>query len=170
VVVVPQAQRSDRAEDEGRMIGRIGAALQNRVEMVRIQHGPLDALAYGTRQTWDMSWFSLRMLGKMLVGDLSWRNLSGPVAIADYAGQSAKVGWFAYVAFLALISVSLGVLNLLPVPVLDGGHLVYYGLEAIKGKPLSERFMQITQRAGLAAIVGLMAVALFNDLSRLFGG
>jgi regulator of sigma E protease len=92
------------------------------------------------------------------------------VAIADYAGQSAKVGWFAYVAFLALISVSLGVLNLLPVPVLDGGHLVYYGLEAIKGKPLSERFMQITQKAGLAAIMGLMAVALFNDLSRLFGG
>jgi regulator of sigma E protease len=168
--VVPQAQRSDRAEDDGRPIGRIGAALQNRVEMVRVQHGPIDALGYGASQTWDMSWFSLRMLGKMLVGDLSWRNLSGPVAIADYAGQSAKVGWFAYVAFLALISVSLGVLNLLPVPVLDGGHLVYYGLEAIKGKPLSERFMQITQRAGLAAIMGLMAVALFNDLSRLFGG
>jgi regulator of sigma E protease len=104
------------------------------------------------------------------MGDLSWRNLSGPVAIADYAGQSAKVGAIAYIAFLALISVSLGVLNLLPVPVLDGGHLVYYGLEAIKGRPLSERFLQVTQKAGLMAIVGLMAVALFNDLSRLFGG
>ena len=168
--VVPQAQRSDRPEDAGRSVGRIGAALQNRVEMVRVDHGPIDAIGYGARQTWDMSWFSLRMLGKMLTGDLSWRNLSGPVAIADYAGQSAKVGAFAYVAFLALISVSLGVLNLLPVPVLDGGHLVYYGLEAIKGRPLSERFMQVTQKAGLAAIVGLMAVALFNDLSRLFGG
>ncbi len=170
IVVVPQAQRSDRPEDAGRSVGRIGAALQNRVEMVRVDHGPIDAIGYGARQTWDMSWFSLRMLGKMLTGDLSWRNLSGPVAIADYAGQSAKVGAFAYVAFLALISVSLGVLNLLPVPVLDGGHLVYYGLEAIKGRPLSERFMQVTQKAGLAAIVGLMAVALFNDLSRLFGG
>jgi regulator of sigma E protease len=110
------------------------------------------------------------MLGKMIMGDLSWRNLSGPVAIADYAGQSAKVGWFAYVAFLALISVSLGVLNLLPVPVLDGGHLVYYGLEAIKGSPLSERFLAVSQRAGLAVIGSLMFVALFNDLSRLFGG
>ena len=170
IVVVPQAQRSERPEDAGRSVGRIGAALQNRVEMVRVDHGPIDAIGYGARQTWDMSWFSLRMLGKMLTGDLSWRNLSGPVAIADYAGQSAKVGAFAYVAFLALISVSLGVLNLLPVPVLDGGHLVYYGLEAIKGRPLSERFMQVTQKAGLAAVVGLMAVALFNDLSRLFGG
>lgn len=170
IVVVPQPQPSDRAEDGGRPVGRIGAALQNRVKMVEHRYGPIEALGYGAVQTWEMSWFSLRMLGKMIFGDLSWRNLSGPVAIADYAGQSAKVGWAAYVAFLALISVSLGVLNLLPVPVLDGGHLVYYGLEAIKGRPLSERFMQITQRAGLAAIVGLMAVALFNDLSRLFGG
>ena len=170
IVVVPQAQRSDRAEDNGRTVGRIGAALQTRVETVRVEHGLIEGIGWGIQQTWQMSWFSLRMLGKMLIGELSWRNLSGPVAIADYAGQSAKVGLLSYVAFLALISVSLGVLNLLPVPVLDGGHLVYYGLEAIKGRPLSERFMEVTQKAGLAAVVGLMAVALFNDLSRLFGG
>jgi regulator of sigma E protease len=170
IVVVPQAQVSERPEDQGKTIGRIGAALQSKVEMVRIEHGLLSALVHGAKQTWDMSWFSLRMLGKMLTGDLSWRNLSGPVAIADFAGQSAKIGAVAYIAFLALISVSLGVLNLLPVPVLDGGHLVYYGLEAIKGRPLSERFMQLSQRVGLVAVVGLMVVALFNDLSRLLGG
>jgi len=134
---------------------------------VTVDLGPVDALVHGTQKTWDMSIFSLRMLGKMVTGDLSWKNLSGPVAIADFAGQSVKIGWFAYVGFLALISVSLGVLNLLPVPVLDGGHLVYYALEAIKGRPLSERFMQVTQKVGLAMVACLMIVALFNDLSRL---
>ncbi|MFZ9407395.1 MAG: RIP metalloprotease RseP [Burkholderiaceae bacterium] len=170
IVVVPQPQVSDRPEDAGRTIGRIGAALQGRVEMVEVSQGFLGGLAHGVHKTWEMSWFSLRMLGKMLVGDLSWRNLSGPVAIADYAGQSAKIGVMAYIGFLALISVSLGVLNLLPVPVLDGGHLVYYGLEAIKGRPLSERFMQMTQRIGIVLVAGLMVVALFNDITRLIGG
>jgi len=170
VVVVPQPQVSEAAGDAGQTIGRIGASLRHATEMVEVRYGPIGAIAYGLTQTWDMSWFSLRMLGRMLVGDLSWKNLSGPVTIADYAGQTARVGWVAYVAFLALVSVSLGVLNLLPVPILDGGHLVYYGLEAIKGRPLSERFMAITQRAGLVAIGALMFLALFNDLSRLFGG
>ena len=169
VPVVPQAQNSDKRDEAGKSFGRIGAALNQRVAMELVRYGPLQALARGVTQTWDMSVFSLRMLGKMLVGQLSWRNLSGPVAIADYAGQSARVGWFAYVSFLALISISLGVLNLLPIPVLDGGHLVYYGLEAIRGKPLSERFIELTQKAGLAIIGALMFVALFNDISRLIG-
>jgi len=134
-----------------------------------VRYGPLESVVQASRQTWEMSVFSLRMLGKMVVGELSLRNLSGPVTIADLAGQTARVGWFAYLSFLALISISLGVLNLLPIPVLDGGHLVYYALEAIKGRPLSERFMAITQRAGLAIIMMMMAVALFNDITRLIG-
>lgn len=149
--------------------GRIGAGLAQQFEMVTVDLGPLQALAYGANKTWEMSAFSLRMLGKMVMGSLSWKNLSGPVAIADYAGQSAAIGWFAYVGFMALISVSLGVLNLLPVPVLDGGRLVYYALEALKGSPFSERFRQVTQQVGLVMVVGLMIVALFNDLSRLLG-
>ena len=170
-ISIPMTPRGEQeASPTGELrVGKIGAALQQQVAMAEVEYGPFAALAHGARKTWDMSIFSLRMLGKMVVGDLSWKNLSGPVAIADFAGQSVQVGWYAYVGFLALISVSLGVLNLLPVPVLDGGHLVYYALEAIKGRPLSERFLEVTQRVGLAMVAGLMIVALFNDLSRLIG-
>ncbi len=167
--VTPDSTASDRRDEAGRMVGRIGAGISSRIAMIEVRYGPIESLGRAVNQTWDMSIFSLRMLGKMVVGELSWRNLSGPVAIADYAGQSARVGWYAYVAFLALISISLGVLNLLPIPVLDGGHLVYYGLEAIRGRPLSERFVELTQKAGLAIIGAMMVVALFNDLSRLIG-
>lgn len=167
--VVPDSLASERPADAGRLVGRINAGIQNRVEMVEVRYTGMEAARRAVQQTWEMSLFSLRMLGKMATGELSWRNLSGPVSIADYAGQSARVGWIAYVSFLALISISLGVLNLLPIPVLDGGHLVYYGLEALRGQPLSERFMEITQKAGLAVIVMMMALALFNDLSRLIG-
>ncbi len=169
VPLTPEAQASDRPGEQGRTIGRIGAGLNNQVAMHVVSYGVGEAVVRSVAQTWDMSIFSLRMLGRMVTGDLSWRNLSGPVAIADYAGQSARIGWFAYVSFLALISISLGVLNLLPIPVLDGGHLVYYGLEALRGKPLSERFMLLTQKAGLAAIGALMVLALFNDITRLIG-
>ena len=169
IEVVPDSAVSDRKDEAGRTVGRIGAGISSRIAMIEVRYGPLEALSRATVQTWDMSLFSLRMLGKMVVGELSWRNLSGPVAIADYAGQSSRVGWYAYVAFLALISISLGVLNLLPIPVLDGGHLVYYGLEAIRGRPLSERFVELTQKAGLAIIGAMMVVALFNDLTRLIG-
>ncbi len=169
IEVVPEGRPSDRPGEEGRTVGRINAGVAGQVEMVEVRYTGLEAVARSMRQTWDMSVFSLRMLGKMITGELSWRNLSGPVSIADYAGQSARVGWFAYVSFLALISISLGVLNLLPIPVLDGGHLVYYGLEALRGRPLSERFVEVTQKAGLAVIGAMMVLALFNDLTRLIG-
>lgn len=158
--VVPQLQDG---------IGRIGAGLHDRLAMQMVRYGAIASVGHGVRQTWEMSAFSLRMIGKMIVGKLSLRNLSGPVTIADLAGQTVRVGWLAYASFLALISVSLGVLNLLPIPVLDGGHLLYYALEALKGSPLSERFMIVTQKAGLAIIMTMMAVALFNDFTRLIG-
>jgi regulator of sigma E protease len=160
----------DGVESTAKRVGKIGAALQNRVETAVISFGPLDSLIEGAKKTWDMSIFSLRMMGKMVIGELSLKNLSGPISIADYAGQSARVGWYAYVGFLALISISLGVLNLMPIPVLDGGHLVYYALEAIKGKPLSERFMSLTQKAGVGVVLLMMFVAVFNDLNRLISG
>ena len=169
IPVAPAAVVSDVAADNGRTIGRIGANLRDRVATENVRHGPFEAIAVGAEKTWQMSVFSLQMLGKMITGELSVKNLSGPVTIADLAGQTAEIGWFAYVSFLALISISLGVLNLLPIPVLDGGHLVYYAIEGIRGRPLSDRMMDLTQRAGVGLILMMMVVALFNDITRLIG-
>jgi regulator of sigma E protease len=138
--------------------------------LVRVQYGPLESVSRGAAKTWDIAAFSLKMLGRMLLGELSWRHLSGPVTIADFAGQSAQMGWIAYTTFLALISISLGVLNLLPIPLLDGGHLMYYAIEIIKGRPVSERFMELGQRVGLALLLVMMAFAFYNDLNRLLTG
>jgi len=159
----------------GRHIGRIGAAPKipsshaDRI-LIEVRYGPLQSLQKAAAKTWDISAFSLRMLGKMLLGEVSWKNLSGPVTIADFAGQSAQLGWIPYVTFLALISISLGVLNLLPIPPLDGGHLLFYVIEALKGSPASERVVEFGQRVGIALLLMLMAFAFYNDLTRLFAG
>jgi regulator of sigma E protease len=165
----------DAASAGGVQIGRIGAAPRvpeshsERI-LVRVNYGLFGAIAKATAKTWDISLFSLKMLGRMLIGEVSWKHLSGPVTIADYAGQSAQMGWLSYVTFLALISVSLAVLNLLPIPLLDGGHLLYYAVEIIRGSPVSDRTMELGQRVGLALLLLMMAFAFYNDLNRLFSG
>jgi regulator of sigma E protease len=159
----------------GSKVGKIGAI--NRVDeamletyMTRVSYGPLEALAKAGSKTWETSVFSLKMLGSMITGDVSWKGVSGPVTIASYAGQSAHIGWKAFLGFLALISISLGVLNLLPVPVLDGGHLMYYMVEIFKGSPVSEAVMELGQRIGLFLLGLLMIVAFYNDINRIFTG
>jgi len=121
-------------------------------------------------KTWETTVLTLQMLFKMITGDVSWKNVSGPISIADYAGQSAQMGLVSYLAFLALISVSIGVLNLLPIPVLDGGHLMYYLIEMIRGSPLSDEIVLIGQKIGLVMLLTLMTFAIYNDISRLITG
>jgi regulator of sigma E protease len=164
LTVTPALQRDAQTGDE---VGRIGAALSAQAPSVDVRYGPLESVRLGAYRTWDIAVYSLRMFGRMVTGEASLKNLSGPVTIADYAGKSARLGPSAFLSFLALVSISLGVLNLLPIPVLDGGHLLYYAVEAVTGKAVSDRWQLVLQRAGLACIVALSAIALFNDLARL---
>lgn len=161
--------------ENGQPVGKIGAApLIDRGLMAglttEVRYGPVESLSKALRKTWDTSAFTLKMLGKMIIGEVSLKNLSGPITIADYAGQTAQSGWIAYLLFLALISISLGVLNLLPIPLLDGGHLMYYMAEILKGSPVSERAIEIGQHVGVALLFTLMAFALYNDINRLISG
>lgn len=159
----------DVAADNGRGIGRVGAYVGSMPEMVEVRRGPFEGIAHGVAKTWDVSVLTVKMIGRMLIGEASIKNLSGPLTIADYAGKSANLGLVQYLVFLAMISVSLGVLNLLPLPVLDGGHLMYYLWEAVTGRSVSDAWMERLQRGGVAVLLVMMTIALFNDVTRLFG-
>ncbi|WHI52514.1 RIP metalloprotease RseP [Microbulbifer sp. MLAF003] len=159
------------ALDSGERIGRIGVSpITERwpEERVRVFHyGVLGAFSKGLQETWDKTVFTLNSLKKLIFGQLSTKNLSGPITIAKVAGTSAEAGWQSFLSLLALLSISLGVLNLLPIPVLDGGHLLYYGIEAIKGSPVSERVQMIGLQVGMALVLCIMGLALYNDILRL---
>ena len=137
-------------------------------ELIRtVQENPIKALWVGVERTVEMSWLTVESIGKMITGALSPENLSGPLTIARVAGDSASSGWYAYLSFIAYLSVSLGVLNLLPIPVLDGGHLVFFAVEWLRGKPVSEQVQMQGIRIGMALLMGLMFFAFYNDLMRL---
>lgn len=169
VLIVTPAGRSAA---NGATVGFIGVAPQSvplPSEMIRVvQESPLRALVVGVERTAEMSWLTVKSIGKMVTGALSPENLSGPLTIARVAGDSASSGWYAYLSFLAYLSVSLGVLNLLPIPVLDGGHLVFFAVEAIRGRPLSDASQMQGIRVGMALLMSLMVFAFYNDVMRLF--
>jgi len=164
VVVTPAI-----VDDRGQRIGRIEAVVGARVQMDPVQHGLVDGLLRGLDRTVEMGALTLKMFGRMLTGDASVRNLSGPLTIAEFAGQSAELGIAYYLGFLAVVSVSLGMLNLLPLPMLDGGHLLYYLFEGVVGRPIPDVWIERLQRGGLVVILMMMSLALYNDVARLMG-
>jgi len=150
-------------------VGRIGTGIIERYEMVTVRYGLWGGVSAAAQRTWDSSVLTLRMLGRMLVGQASLSNLSGPITIADYAGRSILLGPVYFLMFVAAVSVSLGVLNLLPLPILDGGHLMYYLFEAVTGRPLSDVWLERLQRGGVAIMLLMMSLALYNDVARTLG-
>ncbi len=161
-------------ERDGKVIGRIGASVRMPEKLfekyrVEVKYDPLTAVGVAARKTWDLSTLTLRVMGKMVLGEVSLNNLSGPISIAESAGKSASYGLNPFLKFLAVVSVSLGVLNLLPIPVLDGGHLLFFLIEAVKGSPLSEEAQMQAQRIGIILLLALMTLAFYVDLNRMLG-
>ena len=159
-------------KENGQLIGRLGASVEINKQLtdkllVELNYSPLESARLAVAKTWDTAIFSLKMLGKMIMGELSIKGISGPVTIATFAGESANMGLKTFLGFLALVSISIGVLNLLPIPVLDGGHLMYYVVEIIKGSPVSESIIIIGQKIGFILLGMMMIIALFNDFNRL---
>ncbi len=174
VNVTPAAEKDDR----GQLVGRIGVSISDGMTdalrqewhetmMQRVSYGPIESIGKAVLKTWESSILTLRLMGRMVIGEMSWKSVSGPISIANYAGKAAQMGLEHLINLMAALSVGLGVLNLLPIPVLDGGRLMYYLYEIVRGKPLPERFSDYGQRIGLAMILALMAIAFFNDISRL---
>jgi regulator of sigma E protease len=157
----------ERWQDGAQHIGRIGAQVGEPPAKIWVQYDLLDGLQRAIFQTGDVISMTLEMLGRLLSGQASLDNLGGPLSMADYAGRSASLGLGAYLSYLALVSISLGVFNLLPLPVLDGGHLLYYLYEALTGSPPSQEWLDALQRVGFAALLMLMVFSLFNDVVRL---
>ncbi|MDH5425732.1 MAG: RIP metalloprotease RseP [Gammaproteobacteria bacterium] len=169
IELTPASRKNAAGEDEG----YIGIYLERPESIAEKlytteEYSALPAIGVAIEKTWSMSVLTLKVLGRMLIGDAALENISGPLTIAKFAGETASIGLVQFLSFLAVISVSLGVLNLLPVPVLDGGHLLYYLLEFIKGKPLSDRFQQYGQQVGMMLLLMLMSIAIFNDIQRIF--
>jgi regulator of sigma E protease len=156
-------------QDGEATIGRVGAMIGAVPASVWVHYGFIDGIQRATVRTWEVSVLTLKMMGKILIGEASLKNLSGPITIADYAGKSAALGLTPFLLFLAVVSISLGVLNLLPLPVLDGGHLMYYLWESVTGKAVSELWMERLQRVGISLLMLMMSIAVFNDVARLVG-
>ncbi len=166
LAMTPQAEQAKSGKGTV-TVGKIGASIALQPDMITVPSSPLEAVGKAMARVWDTCTMTLKMIGKMVVGEVSLKNVTGPITIADYAGQTARMGVASYLSFIAFISISLGVMNLLPIPVLDGGHLLYYSLEVLTGRPVPERFNEIAQRVGIGLLMTLMLLAVFNDVARL---
>jgi len=166
LAMTPQAEQAKSGKGTV-TVGKISAYVALQPDMIVVPSSPFEAVGKAVTRVWDTCTMTLKMIGKMIVGEVSLKNVTGPITIADYAGQTARMGLVSYLSFIAFISISLGVMNLLPIPVLDGGHLLYYSLEVLTGRPVPERFNEIAQRVGIGLLMTLMLLAVFNDVARL---